>query len=343
MWQTLKEESGMQRVFVIGMNYNTAPVASREYFAARLTSLEKQDSYIFPREQIYETVILRTCNRVEVYGVGLPSADIASLIDDWQLDAHHAKCLYLHQGHDAIVHLLSVTSGMNSMVLGETEINGQVKAAYEQARVAGHTGKTLNRLFQKAFETAKEIRTETAIGKGAASVGSVAVQHAQKLFGSTLHGRTVVVIGAGNMAEKCLKHLIKKGVGSITVVNRSLENAQQLAATYNGVAIPFSQCLDAMAGADIVITSTSSPHIILEKGDIEIVMAGRNQRPLAIIDIAVPRDVSPEAGEIPGVHLHNIGDLEVTVRENIRYREQDLTLCRNIIRERAEDLLPVAV
>lgn len=333
----------MQRVFVIGMNYNSAPVASREYFAAQLTSMEKQASYIFPRDQISETVILRTCNRVEVYGVSDPSADVSSLINNWQLDVNHTKCLYLLQGHDAILHLLSVTSGMNSMVLGETEINGQVKAAYEQARVAGHTGKTLNRLFQKAFETAKEIRTETAIGKGAASVGSVAVQHAKKLFGSTLNGRKVMVIGAGNMAEKCLKHLIKKGVGSITVVNRSLENAQQLAATYNGVAVPFSHCLDAMADADIVITSTSSPHIILEKSDIEIVMAGRNQSPLAIIDIAVPRDVSPEAGEIPGVHLHNIGDLEVTVRENIRYREQDLTLCRSIIRDRAEDLMPVLV
>ena len=343
MWQTTEAETGMQQVFVIGMNYSSAPVASREYFSAWLAGREKQDSCLFPRDLVSETVMLRTCNRVEVYGAGRHSPDIASLVNEWQLDAHHAHHLYLLQGHDAILHLFSVASGMNSMVLGETEINGQVKAAYEQARVAGHTGKTLNRLFQKAFETAKEIRTETAIGKGAASVGSVAVQHAQKLFGSTLHGRKVMVIGAGNMAEKCLKHLIKKGVGSITVVNRSLENAQQLAATYNGEAIPFSRCLEGMAEADIVITSTSSPHIILEKGDIEMVMAGRNQQPLAIIDIAVPRDVAPEAGDIAGVHLHNIGDLEETVRENIRYREQDLTLCRNIIRDRADDMMPMAV
>lgn len=325
-----------ERIFVLGMNYKTAAVAIRESFGARVASPAFHEAILASRAICEEVVVLRTCNRVEVYGVpaaGVALADITRHL----CGGSPAPEMYLHQGREAVHHLLSVSSGMDSMVLGETEITGQIKNAYEAARKQGSTGKRLNKLFQKALETAKEIRTVTAIGKGAASVGSVAVQHARKIFGASLDGRDVMIIGAGNMAEKCLRHLVKKGVGRITVVNRSVEKAEQLAVQFNGTAAPFGHCLEAMAAVDIVITSTGSPHIILERGDIEHVMRARDFRPLVIIDIAVPRDVAPEAREIPGVHLHDIGDLEDTVRENIRYREQDLALCWSIIGGKTEE------
>jgi len=328
----------MHQVFIVGMNFKTAPISLRENFAASLADQDSKASMLLNDGLLSEVVILRTCNRVEIYGVSTSNPDPESIILNVLGQSRHIEGIYIHQGCDAVRHLLSVTSGMDSMVLGETEITGQVKNAYEKARIAGHTGKTLNRLFQKALETAKLIRTETAIGQGAASVGSVAVQHARKIFGSTLRGRKVMVIGAGNMAEKCLRHLVKKGVASIIVVNRSIEKAELLASEYHGEAIPFGRCLDAMADVDIVITSTGSPHIILEFGDLERVMARRSNRPIAIIDIAVPRDVAPEARNIDGVYLHDIGDLESTVRENIQYREQDLAICWTIIGEKTDEL-----
>jgi len=338
MNDTFKEGMGMHQVFIVGMNFKTAPISCREHFAASLADQDTRAAILLNDGLLSEIVILRTCNRVEIYGVSINNPDPESIILNVLGQSRHIDGIYIHQGHDAVRHLLSVASGMDSMVLGETEITGQVKNAYEKARLSGHTGKTLNRLFQKALETAKAIRTETAIGKGAASVGSVAVQHAQKIFGSTLRGRKVMVIGAGNMAEKCLRHLVKKGVASIIVVNRSIEKAVLLAAEFNGEAIPFGRCLEAMTEVDIVITSTGSPHIILEYGDMEMVMASRANRPLAIIDIAVPRDVAPEARKISGVYLHDIGDLEGTVRENIQYREQDLALCWSIIGAQTAEL-----
>lgn len=328
----------MHQLFIMGMNYKSAPVSVRESFSASLASPQDQAAELLREGFLHEVVMLRTCNRVEVYGVCDRDRDHASIRSRIAGRHPYGEQLYMHADQDAVHHLLSVASGMDSMVLGETEITGQIKLAYEAARKANQTGRLLNKLFQKALETAKEVRTMTAIGKGAASVGSVAVQHAQKIFGHSLAGRHVMIIGAGNMAEKCLRHLVKKGAASITVVNRSVEKAEQLAAAFNGQAVPFGRCLQAMAGVDIVIASTGSPHIILEKRDVESVMAARGHRPLAIIDIAVPRDVDPEARAIPGVHLHDIGDLEGTVQENIRYREQDLALCWSIIGAKAGEL-----
>lgn len=329
----------MQNIFVVGLSYKTAPLAIREQFAVSAHDQVAVAARLRERAQLAEVVLLWTCNRVEIYGVSeagaLDPVQLMQCVVDKPLMVGSA--LYCRQGVDAVRHLLGVASGMDSLVLGETEITGQVKNAYEKARLGGHTDRRLNRLFQKALETAKEIRTCTAIGKGAASVGSVAVQHAQKVFGSTLAGRKIMVIGAGDMAEKCLRHLVKRGASSLCVVNRSMERAETLAAEFGGQAVPFGRCLEAMADVDIVITSTGCPHIILEKRDIETVMASRPTRPLVLVDIAVPRDVAAAVREIPGVHLHDMGDLEGTVRENIRYREQDLALCWSIIDGKVEE------
>ncbi|MBU4460789.1 MAG: glutamyl-tRNA reductase [Verrucomicrobia bacterium] len=329
----------MQRIYMAGLSYRTAPVAIREQFAVAPSAQAGAAERVRRRFGFAEAVLLWTCNRVEVYAVGGAArpapGELFSCLADRPLDA--AAGFYACEGRHAVQHLFHVASGMDSMVLGETEVTGQVKNAYEKARAEGHTGPRLNRLFQKALETAKEVRTRTAIGKGAASVGSVAVRHAQRTFGASLAGRKVMVIGAGDMAAKCLRHFAKKGASSIKVVNRSVDKAEQLAAQFGGTAVSFGRCLEAMADIDIVLTSTGCPHVILERSDIETVMAGRAGRPLVLMDIAVPRDVAADVRDIPGVHLFDIGDMEETVRESIRYREQDLDLCGAIIDAKVDE------
>jgi glutamyl-tRNA reductase len=217
------------------------------------------------------------------------------------------------------------------MVLGETEITGQVKNAYEASRMARLTGKTLNRTFQKALQTAKQIHTRTGIGRGATSVGSVSVMQAMRLFGEGLSRKTAMVIGAGQMAEACVRHLFDKGVTSIVVANRSFDKAEELAGKFSGRAVHFDHCLQAMIDADIVISSTGCPLQILDREDIAQVMDQRPDRPLFMIDIAVPRDIDPAVGDLPGVALYDIDNLEEAIRENVSHREQDLALCRSII------------
>jgi glutamyl-tRNA reductase len=332
----------MSRVFAAGLNYKSAPVALREKHAVAPTDQISAARHLRKQMGLSEVVLLWTCNRVEIYGVSeYPRRNLAGMIEclsGRRVDI--GSGVYCHEGMDAVRHLFSVVSGLDSMVLGETEITNQVKSAYEKSREAGLTGRKLNRLFQKAFETAKEIRTTTSIGKGAASVGSVAVQHAQKIFGPSMAEKKILVIGAGAMAEKCLRHLVKRGSAGITVVNRSYDKAEELAKTYGGTAVSFGMCVPAMADMDVVITSTGCPHVILEQRDIETVMAGRAGRPLIIVDIAVPRDVDPRARSVSGVHLYDIDDLQATVRESISLREKDLALCWTLIGARAAELEP---
>jgi glutamyl-tRNA reductase len=240
---------------------------------------------------------------------------------------------YFHEGADAVAHLLSVTSGLDSMVLGETEITGQVKQAYEAAKSVRLTGSVLNRVFQKAFQTAKEIRTSTCIGRGATSVGSVAVELAEKIFGAQICEKTIMIIGAGKMGEACIRHLAKKGSHTVLVSNRSYDRAVGLAAEFGGKAIRFDGCLNAMAEADIVVSSTGCPQTILHRAELEEVMRSRRNRPLALIDIAVPRDIDPEVQHLKNVYLYDIDDLESMVRENVRHREQELTDCRAIVND----------
>ncbi len=332
----------MKKFFAAGLSYKTAPVALREKHAVAPADRIAVASHLMTRGDVSEAVLLWTCNRVEIYGVTEePRQRVPQMIDCLANKRFSAESgLYCHEDADAIRHLFSVTSGMDSMVLGETEITGQVKDAYEAAHVAGQTGRVLNKIFQKAFETTKEIRTRTGIGKGATSVGSVTIQHAQRLFGDALAQQTVLVIGAGKMAEACVRHLVKKGVKSILVANRSPERAIELAAQFNGIAVPFEQIVPAMAGVDIVISSTGASNTIVHRQDVEAVMRARPTRPLCLIDIAVPRDIDADVRDVPGVHLFDIDSLEMTVRNNVSHRQQDLDLCRAIIEERALSLRP---
>lgn len=243
------------------------------------------------------------------------------------------------EGAEAAKHLFAVASGLDSMVLGETEITGQVKNAYQAAKDAGLTGKKMNRLFQTAMRVVKEIRTNTAIGRGATSVGSVAVELTKKIFDHDLSDKTVMILGAGKMGEACVKYLAKRGAKAVLVSNRSFARAEKLAAEFGGRAVRLEDSRAAMIKVDILVSSTGSPDIVLRREDVVAILPARKNRPLVLVDIAVPRDIDPLVAKLPNVFLYNIDDLEAIVRENTKNREQELSFCNTVIEERAAELM----
>jgi glutamyl-tRNA reductase len=330
-------------LFVAGLSYKTAPVDVRERLAVQASRLRCQGCRVRLSGGLSELVLVSTCNRVEVYGVSKrpPLSGFDRIFEQLSdADFDFTPYLYVKQGQEAIEHLFAVAAGLDSMVIGETEITGQVKQAYQAAQEAKFTGKVLNRLFQNALQVAKEIRTQTAIGHGSTSVGSVAVDLAQRIFDQDLSARTVMIIGAGKMGEACVRHLAKKGAKSVLVANRSLERAQGLAAEFGGRAVAFENLLSALSEADIVVSSTGAADTILHQADIASIMPARRNRPLFLIDIAVPRDVDADVDQLPNVYLYNVDHLEAIVRENVQLREKELEHCRQIIRQRATALLP---
>jgi len=335
-----KHDRSQMKIFVAGLSYKTTPVEVREKLAVQRSRLQCCGCRLKLRGGLDEVVLLSTCNRVEIYGVspwihGRVHQLFQELTGcDFDLTPH----LYIKEGAEAAKHLFSVASGLDSLVIGETEITGQVKLAYQTAQEAKLTGRVLNRVFQTALQTAKEIRTQTQIGRGATSVGSVAVEMAERIFKS-LAEKTVLLVGAGKMGESCVRHLAKRGAHSVMVSNRSFERAQSLATEFGGRAIRFDDCFNAMIEADIVVCSTGCPHTILHREEIAQVMASRRNRPLVLIDIAVPRNIAPDVQEISNVYLYDVDDLEVIVRENVKNREQEVARCDGIINQRTDAVL----
>lgn len=329
------------KVFVAGLSYKTAPVELREQLAVSPSTLRCSGCRLKIGGGLEEVVLLSTCNRVEIYGVASKvNGNVHGLFRHLSPAGHDfSPYLYIHEGEAAVRHLFSVAGGLDSMVLGETEITGQLKHAYQTAHETKLTGRILNRAFQTALQTAKEIRTTTQIGRGATSIGSVAVELAGKIFGGDLSDKSVMIIGAGKMGEACVRHLAKKGARSVLVSNRSFERAEGLAAEIGGRAIRFDGCLEAMTGADIVVSSTGCPQTILHAEQIDRVMSARRNRPLFMIDIAVPRDIDPDVQHLDNVYLYNIDHLETLVRENLRHREAELARCHDIIEHRTLALM----
>ena len=327
--------------FVAGVNYKATPVELRERLAVKPSQLVCQACRLKICGDLNEIVLLSTCNRVEIYGT---TPRVTGRIDALFRLLGSEPCdvrshVYVHEDVEAVRHLFRVAGGLDSMVLGETEITGQVKNAYDNAQAAHLTGSVLNRVFQKAFQAVKEIRTRTSIGRGATSVGSVAVELAEKIFRHDLSKQTVIIIGAGQMGEACVRHLAKKGASSILVSNRSFDRAVELASEFNGQAVRFEECLTAMADADIVVASTGCPKTLLHRAEVEQLMAARRNRPLFLIDISVPRNIDADVQRLDNVYLYNIDDLDAIVRDNVRCREQELAVCHQIIDTRAAALM----
>ena len=329
------------KIFVAGLSYKTTPVEVRERLAVHRSRVQCAGCRLKLRGGLEEVVLLSTCNRVEIYGVSpWIHGRVQQLFQELtNCDIDFTPHLYVKEGVEAAEHLFAVASGLDSLVLGETEITGQVKNAYQLAKDAGLVGKKMNRLFQTALSVVKQIRTNTAIGRGATSVGSVAVELAEKVFDADLSRKTVMILGAGKMGEACVKHLAKRGAQTVLVANRSFERAEKLAAEFGGRAVRIEDSSSAMTEADILVSSTGSPDIVLKRSDVEMILPARRNRPLVLVDIAVPRDIDPAVAELPDVFLYDIDDLEAVVRENTKNRGQELALCQQIVSEHAAELM----
>lgn len=328
----------------LGLNHRTTPLELRERLAFSSSDLGNASCQVVALPGFEESVVLSTCNRVEIYsayGFADPEEGLRQLhhylVNHFTLDSHQRKALACYQlsEEQAARHLFRVVSGLDSMVLGETEIFGQVKSAYDTALKSGATGRLLNRLFQRAFNVGKQVRNSTNIQRGSTSIGSVAVEVAEKIFGS-LRDCKVLLIGAGDMSRTCAQSLLSRGAHSIIVSNRSHDRALALATEMGGEALRFDQWERAVHEVDIIISSTSAPHFVVKPELVGPVMRKRHGRPLYVIDIAVPRDVDPRVNDIEEVYLYDLDALQIIADEGRRERERALLTCEQIIEQQLQ-------
>jgi glutamyl-tRNA reductase len=329
------------RLLLVGISHRTAPVELRERVDFSRGDMGGAVSALASRVPSGEAVIISTCNRVEIYTESDSDEqardEVAAFVSQYhevpreQLESH----LYARTDADVARHLFRVAAGLDSLVVGEPQILGQVKDAYELAAERQTTGGSLNRLFHAAFAAAKRVRTETGLAEGAVSVSYAAISLAKKIFGR-LEGLNVLILGAGEMAELTATHLKGQNVKSLVVASRTLANAEALAQTVGGTAVPWTEMPKALAGADIVVTATGASEPVLRRERIAGVMHHRSHRPLFVIDIAVPRDVEASAGDLEQVFLYNIDDLQQIVNENLARRAAELQNAEQIVSQEVE-------
>jgi glutamyl-tRNA reductase len=323
---------------LIGVNHNTAPVEMRERLAIPESRLPEALKRLVQHPGVDEGLILCTCNRVELLArTRNGTADLRGFLQDYfQLGASDLEPhIYDYSEAEAVRHLFRVTASLDSMIVGEAQILGQVKEAYATARAVGAVHSQLDLLLTRSFAVAKRVRTETAVGTSAVSVASVAVELAKKIFGS-LQGKHVYLVGAGKMSELAARHLQAHGAASIFVANRTYERARQLAAKFHGEAIHFSEIYNTCDRADIVITSTGAPVAIFKREHGEMFLSRRKNRPMFFIDIAVPRDVDPEMNKLDGIFVYDIDDLQQAVTSHIADRKKEAERAEFIINSEVE-------
>jgi glutamyl-tRNA reductase len=325
------------RLFAIGLSHRTAPVELRECVDFGRAGVETALSALASRGVGTEAVVLSTCNRAEIYAVGDDDGTADAVqrffseyhdVPRGRLDDH----LFVRRGADVARHLFRVAAGLDSLVVGEPQILGQVKSAFSTASHRKSTGALTNRLFHSAFNVGKRVRSETGLGEGAVSVSYAAIALAKKIFGN-LDGLSVLVLGAGEMAKLTGLHLQAQRVGRITIASRTLVTAEQLASQIGGTAVPWEGLDPALGAADIVVTATGSTDPVLTRARIEEIMRPRRSRPVFIIDIALPRDVEAAVGDLDQVFLYNIDDLQAIVQENLSRRSAELARAEAIVEE----------
>jgi glutamyl-tRNA reductase len=323
---------------LIGVNYKTAPIELRERIAISREDLPETTRALALVPGVSECMIVSTCNRVELLAaVESPDTDLTGFLhrqfglDRALLEPH----IYQQKDRDAVRHLFRVASSLDSMVVGEPQILGQVKEAFAVARASGTIAGQLEYLLQSAFAAAKKVRSETEIGSSSVSVASVAVDLARKIFGS-LQGRTVFLVGAGKMSELAARHLVQQGAGTILVTNRTLERARLMAEEFHGRVIPFEQLYESMSEADIVISSTGAQHPIFRREHGQAFMQRRRNRPMFFIDIAVPRDVDPAMGKLEGIFVYDIDDLQAVAAAHMAERSRVASDAETLIAHEVE-------
>jgi glutamyl-tRNA reductase len=331
-------------ILVVGLNHSTAPVAIRE----RVTFPGDESGQVTRRvtdiEGVEEAMILSTCNRAEIIAMTSEAESAGQKVVETIGAIHHLdpgtleEYLYVKEGSEAVRHVFRVSSSLDSMVVGEPQILGQVKEGYRKATNVNATGPILNRLMHRAFFTAKRVRSETGVGIAAVSVAYVAVELAEKILGD-LKNKSVLLIGAGEMAELAARHLVNQVEKPLVVVNRTFEKACSLAGEFRGCAAAMDQLEDGLVDADVVITSTGSCEALITQQQMQVVMKRRRYRPVFLIDIAIPRDVEPSVNDLDGVYLYNIDDLQAVVEENLGERRQEALRAETIVAEEVKKFL----
>jgi glutamyl-tRNA reductase len=329
------------KLLITGVSHKTAPVEVRECLAFRDEALPAALADLKAREGVAEALILSTCNRVEVTVTTEDNADPRAIVDSFLAD-HKAVSphtigphLYRHEGRDAIHHLFRVAASLDSMVVGEPQILGQLKAAYAAAKDSGAVCGWLEGLLARSFSVAKRVRSETGIGQMAVSVSYAAVELARKIFGS-LANRTVMIAGAGKMSELAARHLRSSGASHVFVTNRTHERALEMAALFQGTPVEYTRFVAMLPEVDILIASSGAPHYILHKDEMQRVIAARRNKPMFLIDIAVPRNIEPAVNEIDNVFLYDIDDLQEVVNANLRERLKAAERAESLVAEEVE-------
>jgi glutamyl-tRNA reductase len=323
---------------LIGLNHKTAPVEIREQLTAACTQAGPAVEVLKDLPEVQEALFLTTCNRVEIlFTSEALEAAFGALLASWSRDMNRSaeelqRCVYTYRSDEAVRHLFRVAASLDSLVVGEPQILGQIKEAYREASRTRSTGVILNRLLHRAFSTAKRIRTETGIAGHAVSISFAAVELAKKIF-QELAGKKVLLIGAGEMAELAAEHLWNSRVDEIVVANRTLERARELAHRWQGRALPLEEVPEALVQTDIVISSTGAPDLLIQRSQIKTIMKQRRQRPLFFIDIAVPRDIDPRVNDLDNVYLYDIDDLQGVVAQNMAARKNEAVAAERIVQE----------
>jgi glutamyl-tRNA reductase len=329
------------KLLITGVSHKTAPVEVREGLAFPEATAPEALADLRARDGVEEALILSTCNRVEIAVAAADGYDPRTIVDafltGWKAIGLKGwePYLYRYEGRDAIHHLFRVACSLDSMVVGEPQILGQLKAAYAAARERGALSGTLDGLLTRSFGVAKRVRSETGIGQMAVSVSYAAVELARKIFGSLSH-RVVMIAGAGKMSELAARHLRRSGATEVLVTNRTHERAVEMATLFEGTAVDYTQFTATLPKADILIASSGAPHYILRKEDMQRVIAARRNRPMFLIDIAVPRNIDPAVNEIDNVFLYDIDDLQEVVNANLRERKKEADRAEALVEEEVD-------
>jgi glutamyl-tRNA reductase len=328
----------MLDIVLMGLNHKTAPVELRECIAFSGEDAKRAIQSLHRQTHIQEVILFSTCNRVELLFVTDNKPRTISTAKDFIADFNKIPvekfkdALYVHEGDEAVRHVFRVASSLDSMMIGEPQILGQIKQAYRLATEVKSSRVILNRLLHRTFFVAKRIRTETGIGDRAVSISFAAVELGRKIFG-TLEGKTVLLVGAGEMAELAVEHLIRNKAGDIYVANRTFENGVELAKKFNGKAVRFEEITECLKFTDIIISSTGSPEFVITRDQIKSVIRIRRSRPIFFIDIAVPRDIDPAVNRLANSYVYDIDDLQGIVDENIEDRQQEAIKAERIVDE----------
>lgn len=328
-------------ILVLGVNHKTAPLELREKLSVPRHKAQDLLNTLRDKDVFRERVLLSTCNRTEIYGVADKPAESVQRAKEFLSEYSNLdlsifeKNIYVLKQPDSVRHLFSVASGLNSMVVGETEILGQVKEAYLEAHKHRQTGKVLNNLFQRSLKVAKTVRTQTEIGSGRVSVASVAVELAEKIF-ETLKGAHVMVLGTGEMSSQVTKAMVSRGALPRIVSSKHFERAEAMAAEFGAEAVHYDRYEEKIRDTDIIIASTHAPKVLIQSRQIRSWMKVRHERPLFLIDIAMPRNIDPGAEKIDNVYLYNLDDLQGIANKNLALREGELAECFGVVHKQTQ-------